>query len=79
MEGPSGRAVRGEGLDRLDAEIVSLNPAYGMHVCPRLSVVLSCVGRGVCDGLITRPKESYQCLNRLRILPCEAPRSLRGL
>jgi hypothetical protein len=22
--------------------------------------VLSCVGRGLCDGLITRPKESYQ-------------------
>jgi hypothetical protein len=23
-------------------------------------VLLSCVGRGLCDGLITRPKESYQ-------------------
>jgi hypothetical protein len=22
--------------------------------------VLSCVGRGLCDGLITHPKESYQ-------------------
>jgi hypothetical protein len=24
-----------------------------------LYVVLSCVGRGLCDGLITRPEESY--------------------
>jgi hypothetical protein len=28
------------------------------HGC--LSVVLSCVGRGLCDGLITRPEESYR-------------------
>jgi hypothetical protein len=28
-----------------------------------LYVVLSCVGRGLCDGLITRPEESYRvCL-----------------
>jgi hypothetical protein len=25
-----------------------------------MSVVLSCVGRGLCDGLITRPEESYR-------------------
>jgi hypothetical protein len=24
-----------------------------------LYVVLSCVGRGLCDGLITRPEDSY--------------------
>jgi hypothetical protein len=24
-----------------------------------LYVVLTCVGRGLCDGLITRPEESY--------------------
>jgi hypothetical protein len=23
-------------------------------------VVLSCVGRGLCDGLVTRPEESYR-------------------
>jgi hypothetical protein len=28
------------------------------HGC--LSVVLFCVGRGLCDGLITRPEESYR-------------------
>jgi hypothetical protein len=36
-------------------------PAKGMDVCPLcLYVVLSCVGRGLCDGLITRPEESYR-------------------
>jgi hypothetical protein len=32
------------------------------HGCLSLCfyVVLSCAGRGLCDGLITRPKESYQ-------------------
>jgi hypothetical protein len=35
-----------------------------MFVCLLcLYVVLSCVGRGLCDGLITRPEESYrECL-----------------
>jgi hypothetical protein len=33
---------------------------WGMDVCFCLYVVLSCVGRGLCDGLITRPKESHQ-------------------
>jgi hypothetical protein len=28
-------------------------------------VVLSCVCRCLCDGLITRPKESHQCLNKV--------------
>jgi hypothetical protein len=34
--------------------------------------MLPCVGRGLCDGLITHPKESYQCLNKFKNLPCEA-------
>jgi hypothetical protein len=25
--------------------------------------MLSCVGRGLCDGLITRPEESYRVAN----------------
>jgi hypothetical protein len=28
-----------------------------------LYVALSCVGRGLCDGLITRPEESYSASN----------------
>jgi hypothetical protein len=32
-----------------------------MDVCLLcLYVVLSCVGRGLCDGLITHPEESYR-------------------
>jgi hypothetical protein len=49
---------------RLVAGNAGLNPAEGMDVfllC--LYVVLSCVGRGLCKGLITRPEESYRvCL-----------------
>jgi hypothetical protein len=26
-------------------------------------IVLSCIGRGLCDGLITRPEESYRASN----------------
>jgi hypothetical protein len=45
---------------RLVAGIVGSNPARGMDVCLLcLYVVLSCVGRGLCDGLITCPEESY--------------------
>jgi hypothetical protein len=46
---------------RLVAGIAGSNPARGMDVCRLcLYVVLSCVGRGLCDGLITRPEESYR-------------------
>jgi hypothetical protein len=34
-------------------------------------VVLPCVGRVLCDGLITRPEESYGCLNRLHNVSCD--------
>jgi hypothetical protein len=37
--GHSGRAVRGVGLGRLVAGIVGSNPAQGMDVCLRLSVL----------------------------------------
>jgi hypothetical protein len=44
----------------LVAGVAGSNPARGMDVCLLcLYVVLSCVGRGLCDGLITRPEESY--------------------
>jgi hypothetical protein len=39
------------------------NPARGMDVCLLCYVVLSCVGRGLCDGLISRPEESYHVSN----------------
>jgi hypothetical protein len=37
--GHSGRAVWGVGLGRLVAGIMGSNPAQGMDVCPRLSVL----------------------------------------
>jgi hypothetical protein len=41
--------------------IAGSNPAEGIDVCLLcFYVVLSCVGRGLCDGLITRPEESYR-------------------
>jgi hypothetical protein len=39
VAGHSGRAVRGVGLYRLVAGIVGSNPAQGMDVCPRPSVL----------------------------------------
>jgi hypothetical protein len=46
---------------RLVAGVAGSNPADGMDVCLLcLYVVLSCVGRGLCYGLITRPEESYR-------------------
>jgi hypothetical protein len=50
--------------DRLVVGIAGSNPAQGMDVCLScLYVVLSCVGRGLCDGLITHPEESY-CVSK---------------
>jgi hypothetical protein len=46
------------------AGITGSNPARGVDVCLLcLYVVSSCVGRGLCDGLITRPEESYRVSN----------------
>ena len=46
--GPSGRSP---------AEIVGSNPTGGMDVCCECCVLS---GTGLCDGLITRPEESYR-------------------
>jgi hypothetical protein len=45
-----------------------------------LYVVLSCVGRGLCDERITRPEESYHASNcvLLRNLKREAKVKLKG-
>jgi hypothetical protein len=50
----SDRAVCGRSL----AEIAGSNPVGVMDVCLLLVFVLS--GRGLYDGLITRPEESYE-------------------
>jgi hypothetical protein len=54
-------AARSKVCGSLVAGITGSNPAKGM--C--LYVVLSCVGRGLCDGLITCPEESYRVSNYL--------------
>jgi hypothetical protein len=49
---------------RLVAGVAGSNIAEGMDVCLLcLYIVLSCAGRGLCDGLITRPEESYRVPN----------------
>ena len=50
------------------AEIVGSNPAEGIDVC--LCCVLS--GRRLCDGLITRPEESYR---PWRVVVCDLENS----
>jgi hypothetical protein len=56
----SGRSVCG----RLVAGVAGSNPAQGMNACLLcLYVALSCVGRGLCDGLITRREKSYRVSN----------------
>jgi hypothetical protein len=48
--------------------VVDSNPARGMDVCLLcLYVVLSCVGRGLCDGLISSPEESYRVFSCVRL------------
>jgi hypothetical protein len=57
-------AVQDEGLRPLGCWDHGFNPAEGMDVCLLcLYVVLSCVGRGLCDGLIARPEESNRVSN----------------
>ena len=52
-------AVRSKALvcGRSSAEIVGSNRTEGMDVCCECCVLS---GRGLCDGLITRPEESYR-------------------
>jgi hypothetical protein len=45
----------------LVAGVAGSNPVEGMDVCLLcFYVMLSCVGRGLCDELITHPEESYR-------------------
>jgi hypothetical protein len=47
---------------------IPLPPAEGMNVyLLSLYVVLCCVGRGLCDGLITRSEESFRASNYVRL------------
>ena len=39
-----------------------------MSVCSECCVLS---GRGLCDGLITRPEESYRCLTVVSVVFCQ--------
>ena len=56
---PVPMAARSKALvcGRSPAEIVGSNPTGGMDVCCECCVLS---GRGLCDGLITHPEESYR-------------------
>ena len=54
------------------AGIAGSNPAGGMDSCP-LWVLCVLSGRGLCDGLITRPEESYRLVR-----PCLWSRNLHN-
>jgi hypothetical protein len=57
-----------------------LNPSQGMDVCLRLRVVLSVWVEALCEGLIPRPKQSYQMSKQLKKPPiCEAAKVLQEL
>jgi hypothetical protein len=56
---------KAEAWGRLISGIAGSNTAEGMDVClfgPYFA--LSCIGRGLCDGLITRPEESNCMINK---------------
>lgn len=51
-----------------------------MDVCLRLRVVLSVWVEALCEGLIPRPKQSYQMSKQLKKPPiCEAAKVLQEL
>jgi hypothetical protein len=61
-------AARSKACGRLVAGVESSNLPRGMDVCLLcLYVVLSCVDRGLCDELITRPEESC----RVSVCACD--------
>jgi hypothetical protein len=57
--GHSGQAVWGVGLDRWDTGILGSNPAQGVDVCPRLSVLCCPVQEEALRQTNHLCKESY--------------------
>jgi hypothetical protein len=57
------RSQRPRGLRRRSAAVLLLGLWVRIplrHGCLPLVIVVCCVGSGFCDGLITRPEESYR-------------------
>ena len=63
---PAAARSKAKVCGRSPAEIVGSNPT-GRHGC--LPVV--CCHVEVCDGLITRPEESYGCLSVVSVVCCQ--------
>ena len=76
LAGPSGRAVlkRRSAAVRLLRLWVRIPPGAWMFVCIECCVLS---GRGLCDGLITRPEESYR-LWRVVVCDQETSKKRRG-
>jgi hypothetical protein len=65
---PRGLTIRRRSSACLVVRIAVSNPTRAMDVCLLcLYVVLSCVGTGLCDGLITRPEESCRVSNCVQL------------
>jgi hypothetical protein len=81
--GPSGHAVGGIVLDTLYAKIVCPNPAQGLHVCPRLSVlcyVILCRYRPLLRTDHSSQGVPTMYLNKIKELAmCEAAKVLARL
>jgi hypothetical protein len=60
------------------AEMVGSNPVEGMDVCHHISVLCCPVGRGLCEWLISRSKESFQ-VSKYKIRNFQCVRWLRSL
>ena len=57
--GPGGRAIYGVRLRPLNCWDHGFE-SRSNHGCSSVEFVVCCVGSGLCDGLITRPEESYR-------------------
>jgi len=70
---PVAARSKAEVCGRSPAEMVGSNPTQGawMFVCCECCMS----GRGLCDGLITRPEESYRLLC---VVVCDIEISLMG-
>jgi hypothetical protein len=58
------------GLRQLGCWDRGFESRWGHGWLSRVYIVLFCVGRGLCDGLITSPEESYRARARARVCVC---------
>jgi len=74
MQIENGRSQRQRGLRRGSAAACLLRLRVRIHPGAWMSVCCDCCvlsGRGLCDGLITRPEESYGYLSVVSVVCCQ--------